>query len=124
MQRGGLYDDLRAKLAQTSLNEVVKDIEFYRLSKGEYPSTLDELKKSLPQGSIDAALLIDPRISVKQGEPQYFYYERVGASHYYLRGVAPDGQPFSAGALVPQVTEGSANLGLLSDPPNTPPDHQ
>ena len=48
------------------------------------------------------------------GTPRYFYYRRVGADHYYLRGVGPDGTPFTSDDILPQVqsTPGS-KLGLL-----------
>ena len=31
-QRGGLYDGLRTRMAQDSLNELVKSVEFYKLT--------------------------------------------------------------------------------------------
>jgi len=33
-----------------------------------------------------------------------FYYERVGADHYYLRGVGPDGLPFTSDDILPRGT--------------------
>jgi hypothetical protein len=57
-------------------------------------------------------------LNAKEGD-RYFYYKKVDADHYYLRGVAPDGKPFSPGALVPQVAT-STNLGLLIAPPQNP----
>jgi hypothetical protein len=119
MQRGGVYDDLRAKMAQNNLNTLVKEIEFYRLSKGEYPDTLDDLKKSLPRESTDTIFTIDPRIINKNSVASNFYYLKVDSGHYYLRGVAPDGKPFSPGALVPVVSR-SPNIGLLVDAPDQP----
>lgn len=119
-QRGGLYDHLRTTLAQTNLNSLVKSIEYYRITNGEYPDTLDELKQSLPKDSIEAAFLIDPRLTVIKGGTQYFYYKKADANHYYLRGVGSDGGPFSPGALVPQVPKGGAGVGLLTTPPDQP----
>jgi len=54
------------------------------------------------------------RPAENSGKPRYFYYERVGTDHYYLRGVGPDGRPFTADDILPQVqlTPGS-KLGLL-----------
>jgi hypothetical protein len=119
MQRGGIYDDLRAKLAQSSLNALVQNVEFYRVSRGQYPDSLTDLKNSLPKDSLDVTHLIDPRALNTKGPDQYFYYKKVDEGHYYLRGVASDGKPFSPGALVPQLPA-SANLGLLIDPPQNP----
>jgi hypothetical protein len=117
--RGGVYDDLRTKMAQNNLNAIVKDVEFYRLTRGQYPESLADLKRTLPKDSPDASRLIDPRaFSAKKGDP-YFYYKKMDADHYYLRGVASDGKPFSPDALVPQVAA-STNLGLLIAPPQSP----
>jgi hypothetical protein len=116
-QRGGIYDDLRTKMAQNNLNSLVQSVEFYKLSHGEYPDSLETLKASLQKGSFESLYVIDPRmLSVGKGG-QYFYYRKVDADHYYLRGVAPDGKPFSTGALVPQITSSGGKLGLLIDPP-------
>jgi hypothetical protein len=119
-QRGGIYDQLRTTMAQTSLNSLIKSIEFYRVTNGEYPNSLDDLKQSLPKGSIEAAFLIDPRLTVIKGGTQYFYYKKVDANHYYLRGVGADGSPFSPGALIPQAPESGAGIGLLTAPPDQP----
>ena len=46
--------------------------------------------------------MIDPT-DVKIGGTSMFYYERVGADHYYLRGVGPDGLPFTSDDILPRV---------------------
>ena len=120
-QRGGIYDDLRSKLAQNNLNSAVQAVEFYRLSHGQYPDSLATLKSSLPKDSANSLNLVDPRI-LSADKDRYFYYQRVGQDHYYLRGVAPDGKPFSPGALVPQVGTSGSNIGLLTEPPAAPQD--
>ena len=123
-QRGGVYDNLRSKMAQNNLNATVQSIEFYKMTHGEYPDSMEGLKSSLPKDSLQALALYDPRIiremeaSSNNTPPRYLYYRRVGADHYHLRGLAPDGNPFSPGALVPEVIPSStANLGLLIAPP-------
>lgn len=117
VQRGGVYDDLRSKMAQSSLNSLVNIVEVYKLKSGHYPESLDELKASLPKDSIDNVYLTDPRVSGFAERPKYFYYRRIDESHYIVRGVASDGKPFSPGALVPQVVTAGTNLGLVIDPP-------
>ncbi len=111
-KRGGVYDDLRTKLAQNSLNSVVQAVEFYRVQHGSYPESLKALQESLPKDSM--VFFIDPTDVKFSGTPRYFYYERVGADHYYLRGVGPDGLPFTSDDILPEVqlTPGS-KLGLL-----------
>ena len=118
VQRGGIYDNLRTKLAQSDLNSLVPLIETYRLTHGSYPESLEALKVSLPKDSLGAATLYDPRISKQK---QFFYYAKVGSDHYYLRGVAPDGKPFSPGSLAPEVAKGGVGLGLTTNPPENPP---
>jgi hypothetical protein len=121
IQRGGIYDELRTKLAQNNLNALVMSVEFYKLGHGEYPDTLDTLKASLKKGSVETIYVTDPRIGASGQADQLFYYKRVDADHYYLRGVAPDGKPFSPGALVPEVNISSGKIGLLTDSPANPP---
>lgn len=117
VQRGGIYDDLRTKLAQNNLNSLVQSVEFYHITYGKYPDSLEELQKSMPKDSMVSVAMIDPRsLSLDGGGSLYFFYQKVDSSHYYLRGIAPDGKPFSPGALVPQVPK-SANVGLLIEPP-------
>lgn len=116
-QRGGVYDNLRTEMAQSCLNSTVKSIEFFKLTNGGYPDSLEALDRSLPEQSLDKACLRDARALVTDAKSGggFFYYQRVGDNHYYLRGLAPDGKPFSPGALLPTIKAG--NLGLLIDPP-------
>jgi hypothetical protein len=111
-KRGGMYDDLRAQLAQSNLDSVVQAVEVYRLQHGDYPESLKVLQESLPKNSM--VFVIDPTDVKIGGTPRYFYYERVGADHYYLRSVGPDGLPFTADDILPRVkpTPGG-KLGLL-----------
>ncbi len=115
-QRGGLYDDLRAKLAQSNLDASVREIEFYRLSNGNYPDSLEDVKTSAGH-SVAAAELLDPRVMHGQMMPRLFYYKKIDADHYYLRAVGDDGRPFSPGSLGPEISP-SAKLGLVAAPQN------
>jgi hypothetical protein len=117
VQRGSIYDVLRAQLARTTLNSCVPAIELYKVQHGNYPESLEELRASLPKESF--AVVYDPTI-VKLGEPQsYFFYQRVGTDHYYLRSVGPDGAPFTADDIVPQIDNTNGKLGLLLEPPKS-----
>jgi hypothetical protein len=111
-KRGGIYDELRAQLAQSSLNSLVQAVEFYKVQHGSYPESLQTVQDSLPKNSM---VFIDDPSDVKfSGKPRHFYYERAGADHYYLRGVGPEGLPFTSDDILPQIksTPGS-KLGLL-----------
>jgi hypothetical protein len=121
VQRDGIYDELRVRLAQQNLNMLVQSIEYYKVAHGEYPDSLETLRDSEPKNSFDSLRVFDPRM-MKLGPPAgYFYYRRVDADHYYLRGVAPDGKPFSPGALLPQVGVSGGKIGLLTDAPRAAP---
>jgi hypothetical protein len=113
MQRGGVYDALRGHLAQTQLNQLVQSIEFYKIGHGTYPASLEELRKANPNGTF----IVDPTDVSFKLHRRFFYYERVGTDHYYLRSVGPDGLPFTSDDIVPQVDASSSDkLGLLLNP--------
>lgn len=111
-KRGGMYDELRTQLARNSINTLVQAVEFYKVQHGNYPESLKALQESLPKDSM--VFVNDPTDVKFGGKPRYFFYERVGTDHYYLRGVGPDGLPFTSDHILPQVqlTPGS-KLGLL-----------
>jgi hypothetical protein len=111
-QRGGLYDDLRVQLAQGTINSLVPSIEFYRIQNGKYPESLKTLQDSLPKEGFVS--VFDPTVLEFGAQPRYFFYQRVGEDHYYLRGVGADGKPFTADDIVPQVPAVSGSKsGLL-----------
>lgn len=119
VQRGGVYDGLRVRLAQTMLNNVLPAVEVYRLQNGTYPESLEQLRASLPMES--TVMVIDPSDVRLGSAPKPFFYRRVDADHYYLRSVGPDGKPFTADDILPQAGAGPAGrLGLLTDPPAGP----
>ena len=112
MQRGGVYDDLRLKMAQSTIASVVPVIEMYKLQTGHYPESMAALKDSLPKDSM--VMLFDPSTMHMGQVPGYFFYQRVGEDHYYLRGLGPDGVPFTADDIVPQVPVApGSKIGLL-----------
>jgi hypothetical protein len=116
-QRGGVYDELRAQMSQTSLNSLVPVVEFYKIQNGHYPESLDELQKSLPKNGFTSIYDFGSSFG---NTPRKFYYELSDADHYYLRAVGPDGEPFTNDDLVPQIafTPGS-KIGLLLERPKT-----
>jgi hypothetical protein len=115
VQRGGIYDEMRTQLARRSLNSGVQAIEVYKVQHGRYPESLEELRASLPKDSL--LLVNDPTIRQVGGPQEYFFYQRAGADHYYFRGVGPDGAPFTADDIVPQIDNANGKLGLLLEPP-------
>jgi Type II secretion system (T2SS), protein G len=113
VQRGGIYDDLRAKLAQSQLNDLVPAVEMYKLQHGAYPESLQVLQRAQPKDS--TTFIFDPSDMSFGGNSRLFFYERVGSSHYYLRSVGADGKPFTKDDIVPQVS--GSGIGLLSSAP-------
>ena len=116
MKRGGIYDDLRSDLAKTTITSLVQSIEFYKVQNGNYPESLEVLRKSLAK---NAFVSIYDTTDVKlAGQPRLFYYEIVDSNHYYLLGVGSDGQPFTQDDLIPEVNVGpESKIGLLIKKP-------
>lgn len=116
-QRGGVYDDMRAQMAQGSVNSLVPSVEFYKVQYGTYPVSLDELQKSLPKGSFISTF--DPSGAGITEQPKHFFYQLAGTDHYYLRGLGADGKPFTADDVVPKIplVPGS-KMGLLTCAPD------
>lgn len=112
VKRGGIYDDLRAQLAESTLVQVVQAIEFYKIQNGNYPDSLKILKDSLPENSM---LFVHDATDVKMGsESRYYHYELIGENHYYLLGVGPDGLAFTPDDILPKIQPGqSSKIGLL-----------
>jgi hypothetical protein len=111
-QRGGIYDKLRSQLAVTMLNSAVKEIEFYKLQHGHYPTSLREAE---PKDKMQMNSFIDPTFMQHKGTSDgRFYYELDPAgSFYYLRSVGPDGIPFTGDDILPTLTEDERkNTGL------------
>lgn len=113
IQRGGVYDELRTKLAQSQLNQLVQSVEFYKVTHGSYPDTLEQLQKAFP----NATFVYDPTDMPHRTKLRYFYYKPVDENHYYLRSVGADGQPFTADDIVPQIDASLADkIGLVTSP--------
>jgi hypothetical protein len=112
VRRGGVYDHLRAELAQTTLQSLVKEIEFFKLQKGTYPTTLEEL---LPPTANSFVSVYDPtQMHLRDEKSRMFYYElQSDKEHYYLLSVGPDRVPFTSDDIVPQFSpQETARMGL------------
>jgi hypothetical protein len=111
VQRGGVYDGLRAQLAQGQLNQLVPYVEMYRTQRGVYPESLDQvaplIPSNVPVGIHDASSMAVDRIH---------HYERVGGANYILRSVGADGVPFTSDDIVPDGFP-NGGVGLLLERP-------
>ncbi len=112
VQKGGVYDDLRAQLSKSTITSLVQAIEFYKTQNGHYPESLDVLSKSLPENSM--VFVFDPTHVQMGGEPRYYHYELKDESHYYLLGVGPDEKPYTSDDVLPDIEAKIDNgIGLL-----------
>lgn len=125
VQRGGIYDGLRGRLAKVTLTELVRSIEYYRITKGQYSESLFELQASL--GKETFTFIYDPtniRIlnsSDPKQAPTFFYQLTDDKTHYYLLGVGPDQKPFTNDDLLPNLSDPDrAKTGLLINPSSLP----
>jgi len=110
-ERGGVYDGLRVKLAQSSLLQAVQSIEFYKVQNGKYPISLEVLKKSLPQGSM--VNLMDVTDVSFEHQPRYFHYELIDDKSYYLLGLGVDNIPYTKDDILPTINLASdSKVGL------------
>ena len=111
-QRGGVYDEMRRQLAVNTLSTLVSEVEFYRLQHGVYPESLEQLQKSQPNKPI---FIYDTSSTPLSSEPfRLFYYERSGDTHYYLRSVGNDGEPFTGDDILPDIGQSeNGKIGLL-----------
>ena len=106
-QEGGVYDELRQKMAVTQLNSAIQAIEFYKVQKGFYPKSLKELKESLPENSM--VFLFDPtQIDAKEGV--YYFYDLLDEENYHIRALGRDGVLNTEDDVLPPKIE---NIGLV-----------
>jgi hypothetical protein len=112
VQRGGMYDDLRVQLSKSTITSLVQAVEFYKTQNGQYPESLEALRKSLPKNSM--VFVHDPTLVQMGGEPRYYHYELKGENHYYLLGVGPDEKPYTSDDVLPNIElNQNSGVGLL-----------
>ena len=111
--RGGIFDELRSKMARGLLTDLVREVEYFKIQHGRYPAVLQELK---PEAGRERFISIyDPNIVGLQVPQRPFYYElQPDGAHYYLLSVGSDGRPFTADDVLPDIPEGErSRIGLL-----------
>ncbi|KAF0094841.1 MAG: hypothetical protein E1N59_1576 [Puniceicoccaceae bacterium 5H] len=83
VQKGGVYDSLKAKMAQTTLTELPPKIEYYKTLHGHYPESLRELQPQDPEATPQPAFITEPFVRLDNLQPKPYNY-----------GVFDDGQHF------------------------------
>lgn len=97
-----------AMISQMQLNNLVKNIEFYKLQYGQYPDNLQELLKDDKLSPVH-----DPIQSVQHRQNAIYNYKRIG-NRYTLFSSGQDGKPNTKDDLFPQVIiSDSSKIGLI-----------
>ena len=112
VQKGGVYDDLRIQLSKSTITSLVQAIEFHKTQTGQYPESLEALRKSMPDNSM--VFVHDPTHVQIGGIPRYYHYELKDQNHYYLLGVGTDEKPYTSDDLLPDIDlNQTSGVGLL-----------
>ena len=105
---GSVYNKGLSDLSQMQLNNVVKNIEYYKLSHGQYPDSLSQL-------SIDDkfAPIIDPLQNKKKKGLSYYNYEKIN-DRYLVYSSGIDGIAKTKDDLFPNIAmNDSSKIGLI-----------
>lgn len=99
-----------AKISQKELNSLAKSIEFYKLQRGVYPDSLQQISK------MDETVIIeDPLLTRKMDDKinTDFHYQKIG-ERYTLFSVGIDGIPNTADDIYPTILDADSNkFGLI-----------
>ncbi len=87
------------ELLQKELNNLVKEIEFYKMENGKYPDSLQQLTKDNPQ-----IFIYDPIQTNQSKTNNKFQYQNLG-KQYRLFSSGIDGIPNTNDDLYPQISE-------------------
>lgn len=108
MMRSDVTADGFKSIAQTQLNQLVEEIEFYRLQHGNYPDSLHQLLKTDGFAPIHDVLQ-----GSRMLKSVYFNYEKIG-DKYTLFSSGKDGIPHTADDFYPQIDiPDSSKIGLI-----------
>lgn len=106
----------RVELAQYSLNQVMRDVEFYKLQFHNYPDSLQELK------FVDNTVFIMDPLSQKgifSRKLHLLYYNKIDSVHYTLFSAGLDQIPHTYDDVYPHVSYlDLGKSGLVRDSPN------
>lgn len=95
-------------MSQMQLNSLVKNIEYYKLTHGQYPDSLQQILKD-----DKLAVINDVAQGMKIKEISYYNYKKIG-DKYSLFSSGQDGIPNTKDDLFPQVTiTDSSKIGLI-----------
>ncbi len=95
--------------AQSRLNSLVKEVEFYKLQHGVCPDSIQQLKSAKDFVSID-----DPTQSSRRSENTYYNYKNLG-DKYLLFSSGIDGIPHTDDDIFPDIEIKSDKIGWIRE---------
>ncbi|WP_162915373.1 type II secretion system protein GspG [Paraflavitalea soli] len=96
-----------AKLSQMQINSLANSVEYYKVKRGVYPDSLEQLKEMDPLIDISDPLLLR---RMDKNFNANFYYEKAGGK-YILLSIGIDGVAHTADDIYP-VADSSSNLEI------------
>jgi hypothetical protein len=109
VQTSGIVKDGFANIAQIQLNDLVKDIEFYKLQNGTYPDSLQQIQTKDSFTSID-----DPTQAFNGNKKSITYQYRRKGNKYLLFSVGKDGKPNTSDDIYPNLSNAdTSKLGFI-----------
>jgi ABC-type xylose transport system permease subunit len=104
----GPFDDSRIKVSKDRLEDIVKELELYKVVNGYYPENLNYLQ-------FKGVSIIDQLQQVNRGQDQGFYY-KLNSGKYFLFSRGFDGVPFTMDDIYPDILGIDPNkIGLIMD---------
>lgn len=99
-------NDAFIQLSHITLDKTVQTIEFYKLTYGSYPDSLEQLKR------LDETIMIADPILIKKASDEVnvdFHYEKIGTK-FSIFSVGPDTIPHTSDDIYPSSLSSDTNL--------------
>jgi len=103
VEKGGVFDGLKVRLAETQLTSIVKELEYYKVQTGKYPEELKVLEK---KDGTSMVFIYEPFVRLNGKDMRPFVYEVFDqGAHYYLFSRGPDGIEGTPDDIFPAVSD-------------------
>jgi len=119
VNRGGAMGQAFKKVEEDNLTLLVKDIEVYKLTHGQYPKALTDLPQDALKHAVDLGAGLDFKNFKDKDKLWVIYDLQPDGQTYFLFSRGPDGQGFTADDLFPRIDAAEASkLGYRERPLN------
>jgi len=109
VQNSGLMEESLTNITQIELNDLVKNIEFYKLQNGSYPDSLQQVESKGSFTSIN-----DPMQASKGNKKFVNYQYQLKGNKYLLFSVGKDGIANTADDIYPNLSNAdTSKLGFI-----------